>query len=148
MNAGALALVLAGAAGPALAQPAPDGAAIFARVCAACHQADASGTVGLAPALKGEHWQRLGASRTYLPAVMVHGLAGAIKVNGATFIAGNMPSFTPMLDDAAMAAVATHLRKLQGAEEPAYTAEEFKAARERPGSPPQTRQLRAQLLGP
>ena len=123
-----------------------DGAALFALHCAACHQADGSGTVGLAPSLKGDHWTRLGADRTYLPMVLVHGLSGAIKVGTQTFV-GSMPPFGPQLDDATLAEIATHLRKLQGAADaPPYSAAELKAAREQPGSPPQSRQRRAQLL--
>lgn len=137
-----LALVVA----PAFAQgTAPDGAALFGQHCATCHQPDGSGTPGLAPALKGEHWRKLGASRAYLPAVMLHGLSGAISVNGTPFV-GSMPAIGAALDDAALAAVANHLRKLQGMEEAPFTADELKAARAQPGSPPQTRQLRAQLL--
>lgn len=137
-----LAMLLAAAG----AQAAPDGAALFAQHCAPCHQADGSGTVGLAPSLKGDHWARLGAERGYLAAVLTHGLSGPIKVNGQPF-SGSMPAFAAQLDDASLAAVATHVRRLQGAEVD-YSAEELKAAREKPGGPPQTRALRTQLLGP
>lgn len=130
------------------AQPTPDGAALFTQHCATCHQPDASGTVGLAPALKGEHWQKLGAERSYVARVLLNGLSGAIPVNGQTFV-GNMPAFGPQLDDAALAAIASHLRKLQGAgDAPAYTAAEFQAARAQPGTPTQTRQARQKLLAP
>ena len=126
----------------ALAQQ-PDGAALYAQHCAACHQADGSGTVGLAPALKGDHWAKLGSDRGYLPMVLVHGLSGPIRVGGQTFV-GSMPAFG-QLDDAALAALATHLRKLQGGNE-AFTAADVKAERDKPGSPPQTRQRRTQIL--
>ncbi len=142
-----LALVVVLAAATATpAQAAPDGAALFAQHCALCHQPDAAGAVGLAPALKGEHWRRLGADRAYLPTVLINGLSGAIQVNGATFV-GSMPAFGAQLDDATLAAVASHLRGLQGAADaPAYTADEIKAARAVPGSPPLTRQRRVLLL--
>lgn len=129
------------------AQTAPDGAALFAQHCAACHQADGSGAVGLAPALKGEHWARLGEQRHYLATVLAHGLSGPIKVNGVAFV-GSMPGFGAQLDDAALAAIATQVGKLQGGQAKAYAAEEIRAARDKPGSPPQTRQLRTQILGP
>jgi mono/diheme cytochrome c family protein len=128
----------------ALAQQ-PDGAALYAQHCAACHQADGSGTVGLAPALKGEHWARLGGDRGYLPMVLVHGLSGPIRVNGQTFV-GSMPAFS-QLDDAALAALATHLRQLQGGTE-TFAAADVKSERDKPGSPPQTRQRRTQILAP
>ncbi len=130
------------AAGAASAQP--DGAALFTQHCAACHQANGSGTVGLAPALQGEHWAKLGGDRGYLPMVLVHGLSGPIRVNGQTFV-GSMPAFG-QLDDAALAALATHLRRLQGGAEN-VTAADVKAARDQAGSPPQTRQRRTQILG-
>ncbi len=140
---------LAGLALAALcgAAPAADGAALFAQHCAACHQADGSGTVGLAPALKGEHWARLGAQRDYLPAVLLKGMAGSIKVNGQTFV-GSMPAFAGTLDDASLAAVATHLAVLQGETQRApYAAADFAAARSAAGDPSKTRQLRRQVLG-
>jgi mono/diheme cytochrome c family protein len=130
----------------AQAQTPPDGAGLFAQHCAACHQPDGAGTVGLAPALKGEHWAKLGAERAYLPTVLINGLSGPIKVNGQAF-SGSMPAFGAQLDDAALAAIATHVRKLQGADA-AYAAADLQTVRARPGSPPQTRALRAQLVGP
>ncbi len=125
---------------------AADGAALYTQHCAACHQADASGTVGLAPTLKGEHWAKLGADRGYLPTVIVFGLSGAIKVGAQNFV-GSMPAFGAQLDDASIAALATQVRKLQGGTDAPYTADEVKAERARPGSPPQTRQRRVQALG-
>lgn len=137
---------LAAACAPAGASQ-PAGAALFAQHCASCHQADGSGTVGLAPALKGEHWAKLGADRGYLPAILVHGLSGPIRVNGQMFV-GSMPAVAE-LDDATLASLASHVRSLQGASgDAAYTAEEFKAARGQAGSPPQTRARRVRIVGP
>ncbi len=138
------ALLLAMSALPAYAQ---DGAAVFAQTCAPCHQPDGAGTVGLAPSLKGEHWAKLGAERSYLPTVLVHGMAGMIKVNGQPFV-GSMPAFGAQFDDATLAALANHVRKLQGATDAKpFAAEDIKAARDKPGSPPQTRALRVQIVG-
>jgi mono/diheme cytochrome c family protein len=124
-----------------------EGAALFKQHCAPCHQETAVGTVGLAPSLHGGHWQRLGAQRSYLPTVLLKGLAGPIKVGDAAFN-GSMPAFAPQLPDADLAAVATHLRSLQGAAgEAAFGAEEFAAVRAQAGSPSQTRTLRRQILG-
>ena len=128
-----------------LAQAAPEGGALYAQHCATCHQADGSGTVGLAPSLKGEHWARLGADRSYMAGVLQHGLSGPIMVNGQRFI-GSMPAFAGQLDDAQLAAVATHVMSLQGRPGEAYTAAELKAARDAGGSPPQSRERRTQLL--
>jgi mono/diheme cytochrome c family protein len=123
----------------------PNGAALFAQHCATCHQADGSGTVGLAPPLKGEHWQRLGAERNYLAQVMLHGLSGLIMVNGQRYV-GSMPAFAGQLNDAQLAAVASHLQSLQERPGPAYSAAEMAQARSSAGSPPQSRALRVQLL--
>ena len=138
-------LLAACGAQAAVAQPA--GAALFAQHCASCHQADGSGTVGLAPALKGAHWLKLGADRSYLPAILVHGLSGPIKVNGQVFV-GSMPAVAE-LDDASLATLASHVRALQGAPgDAAYTADDFKVARGQAGSPPQTRARRVRIVGP
>ena len=124
-----------------------DGAALFKQHCAICHQDSAAGTPGLAPGLLGAHWQKLGAERAYLPAVLLKGLSGAIKVDGQTFV-GSMPALAPTLDDAALAAVANHLRGLQGtAAGTPYTAAEMAEARGKSGNPTQTRTLRRQILG-
>ena len=131
----------------AMPAAAADGAALFKQHCATCHQDSGAGTVGLAPSLLGEHWQRLGADRGYLPTVMLKGLSGAIKVGGVPFV-GAMPGLAGTLDDVAVAAVATHLRGLQGAAGGApYTAAEVAEWRARPGHPGQTRALRRQILG-
>lgn len=126
---------------------AADGAALFKQHCATCHQESAAGTVGLAPSLLGAHWQKLGADRSYLPTVLIKGLSGAIKVGGVPFV-GNMPAAAGLMDDDALAAVANHLRGLQGASaEKPYTAADLAEARTRAGNPAQTRALRKQLLG-
>lgn len=137
--------ILAGLLLCGAAQAAPDGAALFTQHCAACHQADGSGTVGLAPALKGDHWARLGADRGYLAGVLQHGLSGPIVVNGQRFV-GSMPAFGAQLHDEHLAALATHLMGLQSRSGEAYTAAELKAARDAGGSPPQSRERRTQLL--
>lgn len=139
-------LVMALLAASSVTQAAPDGAALFAQHCAACHQPDGAGTVGLAPPLKGDHWAKLAADRGYLPTVVVHGLSGAIKLGAQTFV-GSMPAFGAQLDDEAIAALANHVRKLQGASSAPYSADDVKAERAKPGSPPQTRQRRVQALG-
>jgi len=141
-----LTLLLLAATHVAAAQGGLDGAALFVQHCATCHQADGSGTVGLAPPLKGAHWAKLGGDRGYLPTVLLHGLSGPIKVNGQSFV-GSMPAFGGQLDDASLAAVANHLKLLQGAGDATLSADEFKAQRLQAGSPPQTRQRRNQLLG-
>jgi len=124
---------------------AAEGAALYAQHCAACHQADGSGTVGLAPPLKGEHWQRLGADRSFLAQVITHGLSGLIVVNGQRYVS-SMPAFAGQLNDEQLASIATHLLSMQERPGPAYSAADLAAARSSVGSPPQSRALRMQLL--
>lgn len=125
-----------------------DGAALYAQHCAVCHQADGAGAAGVAPPLAGAHWVALGSDRSYLPTIVLNGLFGPIKLAGGQSFTGNMPGFAPTLDDDAVAAVANHLRRLQGAEAgPAYGADEVKALRQLPGSPTVSRRKRSQLLG-
>lgn len=144
MACGALCATLLAAAPAARAA---DGAALFKQHCAICHQDSAAGTVGLAPSLLGDHWQKLGADRSYLPTVLIKGLSGPIKVGGVPFV-GNMPAAAGLMDDEALAAVANHLRGLQGAaiSQP-YAAADFAEARTKPGNPAQTRVQRRQILG-
>jgi mono/diheme cytochrome c family protein len=131
---------------PVLAPAAEDGPKLFERHCAACHQADASGTVGLAPPLKGEHWLKLGADRSYLPTVLVHGLSGPIQAGSVRFV-GSMPAFGSQLRDEELVLIANHLRGLQGAADAAaLTAADFAAVRAAGGSPPATRTKRQSLL--
>ena len=129
----------------------PDGATLYAEQCAACHQADGSGTVGLAPPLTGDHWLRLGADRGYLPTVLLKGLAGPIQLPGRVFV-GSMPAFAGVLKDDEVDALGVHERRLQGASDTApessvSSIDEVKALREAPGSPSRSRQRRVQALG-
>ena len=137
---------LLGAVLSAHAAMAADGAALFEQHCMACHQAQGQGTVGLAPALKGEHWQRLGRERGYLSHVLVHGLSGLIVVNGERHIS-SMPAFGTQLDDDSLAALASHVQaSIQGRQDAPYQAAEIRAVREAGGSPPRTRERRIQAL--
>lgn len=137
-------LIAVACSGPAW--PAVDGAALFAQHCAACHQNEGQGTVGLAPALKGAHWEKLGADRTYLPTVLLHGLSGPIVVNGERH-SSSMPAFGPALDNAALAGIANHLQTtIQQRNDPPLTETEFQAVRESGGSPPKSREQRAKAL--
>jgi mono/diheme cytochrome c family protein len=142
----AVALVAAWLLLPA-AEAAPEGAALYLQHCVVCHQADGTGAAGVAPSLLGAHWARLGADRSYLPAVVLNGLFGPIKLAGGQAFSGNMPGFAPTLDDTSVAAVANHVRKLQGADNsPGYSADDIKAVRQQPGSPTASRQKRARLF--
>ena len=125
----------------------PAGEKLYLEHCSACHQPDGSGTVGLAPALKGEHWAALANNELYVPTVLLKGLSGRIEVAGQVFV-GSMPAFAAVLDDAQVLALSQHLRHWQaGALSPlAMTAADVARVRQAPGSPTQSRQLRQSVL--
>ena len=106
MRSGLLACVLLLGAPVALAA---EGAAVFTAHCAACHQANAGGTPGLAPALAGTLGARAAkpAGREYLMQVLLSGLNGPISSQGQQFN-GFMPAFA-QLSDAELAAVLNHV---------------------------------------
>lgn len=85
---------------------APDGAAIFAQRCTQCHQANATGAVGLAPSLAGTLKDYLTSvdGRQYLSQILVSGMAGRIESQGRVIV-GIMPSFKGDLSDAEITAV-------------------------------------------
>lgn len=80
---------------------ATDGEALFNGSCAACHQRDGMGSVGLAPPLvDSELWNRLGsAAGSYIQGVMLSGLSGSIEVGGQKYAGLVMPSQARMTDD-------------------------------------------------
>ena len=115
-GAGAIALTvgLCGAGTAFAAEPAQeDGAALYARHCAACHQADGEGVRGRFPPHRGHVGELYAAEggpdgRRYLAHVLLHGLTGPIQVDGVRYD-GNMPAWGGALSDAEIAAVLNHL---------------------------------------
>lgn len=130
--------------GPVQAQTV-DGAALFGQHCAACHQASGAGTPGLAPALRGAHWARLGQEPRYMASVVLNGLSGPILVDGQRFV-GAMPSFAATLTDTELAAVLDHVVRLQERQAPPWDAAGVAAVRAAGGNQSATRALREQLL--
>lgn len=138
--------LVGGLAGLAMtAQAQEDGKDIFQLHCSACHQPDGSGAVGLAPPLRGAHWQVLSRSADYVPTVLTKGLSGRIQVEGQTFVS-NMPSFASQLDDAQIVALLRFLNVLQNVPERPVDVEQVARVRMAAGNPTQTRQLRESLL--
>lgn len=87
------------------------GAAIYASLCLACHQATGKGLPGVFPPLAGSEWV-LGQERTLI-AILLHGINGPIEVAGQPY-SGAMPSFGAQLSDAELASLLTHLRTQWG----------------------------------
>ena len=96
-----------------------DGKTLFAKNCAACHQAGGTGIPGAFPALKGN--------------AFVQGDPGAVI---ATVLKGRagMPTFAAALDDEQMALVLTHIRQSWGNKAAPVTAADVKAARASSGA--------------
>lgn len=140
----ALASTAVAAVAPAWAD---DGAAVYGKVCVACHQEGGVGAPGLAPPLVGGLAKRAASpdGRRYLLGVLLNGLTGKIVVQGQTY-QGAMPG-QAALDDASIAAVLNHVLVTLdgGATQPpaaAFTAAEVAAARGERLSPKDLRALR------
>jgi cytochrome c6 len=105
-------------AAPALAQTA-DGKTLFAKNCAACHQAAGTGIAGAFPALKGN--------------AFVQGDPGAVISTVLKGRAG-MPTFAAALDDEQMALVLTHIRQSWGNQAAPVATADVRAARASSGA--------------
>jgi mono/diheme cytochrome c family protein len=123
--------------------------ALFKEHCGACHQADGAGTPGLAPPLKGAHWEKLIRERGYLPRVVAFGMTGSVKV-GDTVFNGAMPP-QRQLSDADLASVLNHVAStldasVLPAEWRAYEADEVARIRATPHATIEQSTLRRKLL--
>lgn len=103
-----------------------DGAAIYAARCAACHQATGAGLPGVFPPLAGSEW--VTGKEDLIAMILLHGVSGSLTVSGVKY-SGAMPAFKSQLNDAEIAAVATHLRTQWGNQASAVTAEAVSRAR-------------------
>jgi mono/diheme cytochrome c family protein len=104
------------------------GEAVYAMVCAACHQTSGLGS-GPNPPLAGSEWVIGSPGR--LIRIPLHGVTGPIQVGGQTYNAampgfGNMP---PLNEDENMAAVLTYIRQAWGNQASAITPEQVSAVR-------------------
>jgi len=112
------------AAAPAAA-PAANGAAVFARTCQTCHQANGLGLANTFPPLAGS--EIANGEKPRLIRLVLHGMTGAVTVQGKRF--NNVMPPWKSLSDADLAAVLSYVRSSFGNSAPAVTAEEV--ARER-----------------
>lgn len=99
---------------------AEDGKVVYDAHCAACHQPDGAGALGLAPPLAGTLGKRMATpeGRKYLPGIVISGLAGKLESKGVIY-EGIMPSWQ-QLSDGELAAVLNHvLTAFNAAELPA-----------------------------
>lgn len=111
------------AGGPVAAvDPLAQGKAIYANVCAACHQATGMGMAPIFPPLAGSEW--VTGSEDRIIRIVLHGLNGPIKVKGVDFM-GAMPPAGPgsgyNLNADKVAAVLSYVRKEFGNGAPPVT---------------------------
>ena len=104
-----------------------DGKALFARNCAACHQATGAGLPGVFPPLAGSEWV-MGSDKV-AAAILLHGITGKLTVKGGSYN-GQMPAFKDKLNDAEIAAVLSHIRSNFGNAAPKIAPDVVKAERE------------------
>ena len=83
------------------------GKTVYATLCAACHQPHGFGLDGLAPPLVDSEWV-LGKPEI-LTRIVLHGLAGPVKVGGRSFNLAMPP--LPQLTDEDIAGVLTYIRR-------------------------------------
>jgi cbb3-type cytochrome c oxidase subunit III len=104
---------------------APDGKAIFASRCSACHQATGVGG-GPYPPLAGNP-DITGADTTAIIASVLNGRSGPILVNGKEY-GGAMPAWRATLTNAEIAAVLTYVRAAWGNKAAIVTEDQVAAA--------------------
>lgn len=129
MKAAVLGLLLASATSVA-AEPG-EGAALFSRNCALCHQTGATGLAGQYPRLAGRVGRIAGKpeGRAYLIDVLTYGLSGQVSVD-KSLIVGVMPPL-PLSDDE-VALVLSFVASLGFPKPTTITAEEVAAERAKP----------------
>ncbi len=105
------------------------GAASYA-ICGGCHQGAGQGLPGVFPPLAGSDWVKGGTERSIR--VVLHGLGGPIKLNGADFGApAPMPGQAAVLSDSDIANVLTFVRNSWGNQGSLVTKEMVAAVRDK-----------------
>jgi mono/diheme cytochrome c family protein len=130
--------------------PTPDGAALYAQHCVACHQANGQGLPGAFPTIANHVGDLVAADRTYPVQLLLYGMVGPITVNGTPYN-GLMPAFGASMDDAQIAALLEHVldawgdRARAGDDHAPYTADDVAAARAEPLTNAQVHERRVAL---
>ncbi len=108
-----------------------DGAAVFARVCAACHQATGQGIPGVFPPLDGSSYATGDPER--IAAIVFYGLQGPITVKGTEYNSVMAPVGAQMTDEEA-AAVISYVRTSWSNSADEITVDVIKKVKEKYGS--------------
>ncbi|MFN8388958.1 MAG: cytochrome c [Bdellovibrionota bacterium] len=128
---------------PKLGNGAIDGAEVYARTCAACHQLTGQGVPGAFPPLDGSPYV-LSNNVERMASIMLYGLQGPIKVKGTTYNGVMLPQ-GKVLSDAELSAVAGYVRSSWSNKASGIEAAVFTKMREKYGEP--TKQFTIQELG-
>ncbi|MFI4952272.1 MAG: c-type cytochrome [Burkholderiales bacterium] len=129
-------------------QPATaDGRAVYEQNCATCHGAEGRGQPGYFPPLAGN--PDLAKNSVFPVLVVLHGISGAIEVDGHTY-EGSMPAFDH-LSNAEIAAVLSFVRDTWAARTPglpaeSITPESVATQRERAMTPAEVHTYRAKSV--
>lgn len=105
------------------------GGILYNTYCSNCHQQNGKGDNSRFPSLAGSDWVT-GEPEKLLDAIL-NGLQGEIKVNGQTW-EGLMPAHAGILDDHAIASIATYIRQNFGNKASEITSKEVSAVRNAP----------------
>lgn len=115
--------------------PLAQGKAIYANVCAACHQVTGLGMAPVFPPLAGSEWVAGWGER--LSRIVLHGLQGPVKVKGVDYM-GAMPAAGPgsgfNLNADKVAAVLSYVRKEFGNGAPPVSAQKVAEIATKEGS--------------
>jgi cbb3-type cytochrome c oxidase subunit III len=107
-----------------LAQPAPDGKAVFLARCATCHQATGLGS-GPFPPLAGNA-DVVATDTGNIIATVLNGKSGAITIGGKQF-SGAMPAWKGRISNAEIAAVLSYIRSAWGNKAPIISEDQVAA---------------------
>lgn len=113
-----------------------NGLILYNSYCAGCHQRNGKGDNGRYPPLAGSDWIT---NKEKLLHVILYGQQGEITVNGKTYN-GVMPAHGELLDDHAIASIATYINKRFNNENKLVAAEEVAKLRKATTHPPKGRE--------
>jgi mono/diheme cytochrome c family protein len=114
------------ASAPAEESPVAQGKKVFLQNCAVCHQPTGLGIPGQYPPLAKSEYANGSPKR--LAMILLKGLQGHVKVNGAAYN-GAMPAWVATLTDKKIAAVLTYVRQEWGNSAPEISPEQIATAR-------------------
>ena len=103
-----------------------EGARIYNRYCASCHQRDGKGATGRFPPIASTEW--VTGDKKKLIGIVLNGLQGTIEVNGESYN-NIMPPHT-FLTDEEVSSLLTHIRQNFGNSSTAISPEEVAAVRQ------------------